>query len=116
MIGGSGNLGKETIKRYKKGGYWRGWKVFNIDTVANKDATENFIVDPTEPITPEIIEKLHERLKIFDGEGGEFEVMINTAGYWYPPNNKKYLDTIGNPEYHPLSISSPDCFDHYEQI
>jgi len=84
-------LGKECVKKFRAGGYLRGWKVFNIDCVANPDATENFIVDPTAPITPETVEKLHERLLLFDGEGGEVESIINTAGCWYPPNNKKYM-------------------------
>ena len=47
--------------------------------------------------------------------------MINTAGVWYPPNNKTYLKSIQNelePEerIHPFKISSMECFDEYEKI
>jgi len=34
--------------------------VFNIDLVANPKATQNFIIDPSKPVTPEIIEDLHQ--------------------------------------------------------
>lgn len=43
LIGGSGELGRIVTKRFQPLLYR--WNVFNIDSVENKDATVNFIVD-----------------------------------------------------------------------
>jgi hypothetical protein len=51
--------------------------------------------------------ELHEKLKEFDEE---FEMMINTAGHFYPPNTEKAINianqqrreaNIGSDEFHP---------------
>ena len=66
--------------------------------------------------------ELHEKLKEFDEE---FEMMINTAGHFYPPNNEKSIKIVNDKrrqegldadDFHPQSISSESCFDEYEQI
>ena len=44
-MGGSGNLGKSLVKKFKEG-TTKSHKVFNIDLVENKDATQNYILDP----------------------------------------------------------------------
>jgi nucleoside-diphosphate-sugar epimerase len=44
VIGGSGELGKVITARFAKPLFKR-WNVFNVDAVANPDATHNFIVD-----------------------------------------------------------------------
>ena len=44
LIGGSGELGRVVTARFAKPLLYR-WNVFNIDAVANPEATHNFIVD-----------------------------------------------------------------------
>jgi nucleoside-diphosphate-sugar epimerase len=90
LIGGSGQLGKEVVTKFRTG-LFRKWRVFNIDQVENPEATENFIIDPTKPITPATIVELKEKLTKFDEE---FEAMINCAGLWYPPNDQKLLKKL----------------------
>ena len=76
LIGGSGQLGKEVVTKFRTG-LFRKWRVFNIDQVENPEATENFIIDPTKPLTAKKVEELKEKLTKFDEE---FETMINCAG------------------------------------
>ena len=114
LIGGSGQLGQATIKKFKSG-LFRKWRVFNIDLVASESACENFIVDPTK-LTTEVMEDLTEKVKKFDGE---YEAVINLAGHFYPPNNKRYLRSIKEGEeepLHPYNIASPSVFENYEAI
>ena len=82
LIGGSGQLGKEVVTKFRTG-LFRKWRVFNIDQIENPDATENFIIDPTQPITPAIVQDLKEKITKFDEE---YEAIINCAGSWYAPN------------------------------
>ena len=51
------------------------------------------MIDPTKPITAEIINDLHEKLENFDGE---FEALINTAGHHYIPNEQRILKMLKN--------------------
>ena len=126
IVGGSGKLGSETVKKFVGGPWYRKWKVFNIDQKANPVATENFIIDPSQPITQEIVEELHGELKKFDDE---FEAIINTAGHYYPPNSRAYQLHLKReaeeggrdvPEdtklLHSMMISNPACFEEYEKI
>ena len=63
--------------------------MFNIDAVENPHATENFVIDPTKPVQEEQMAELHDKLAKFDEE---FEMMINTAGHYYPPNTEKAIN------------------------
>ena len=83
LIGGSGQLGREVVQKFTTG-MFRRWRVFNVDQEPNDKATENFIIDPTKPISADVVTDLGEKLKKFDEE---FEAIINCAGLWYPPNN-----------------------------
>ena len=111
IMGGSGQLGRETVKAFRTGRFRR-WKVFNIDTVENEEAQKNFIIDTSKPITEEVVENLHKELKEFDEE---FEAMVNLAGTQYLPNTKAYLRE-NNIDVHPMSISNPNIFDEYEKV
>lgn len=82
VIGGSGQLGQSLVKKFRAGGFLRQWKVFNIDLVENPEAQDNFIVDPTKPITKEHLDELEKQLMEFDEE---VDAIINLAGLWYPP-------------------------------
>ena len=70
------------------------------------------MIDPTLPITPKIVENLHSELNKCDEE---FDMMINLAGHYYPPNTKKVLSSLDT-DTHPHMISSPDIFLEYEKI
>ena len=35
ILGGSGQLGKQTVNKFLKGGIGRKWRVFNVDLVEN---------------------------------------------------------------------------------
>ena len=85
IIGGSGDLGSACVKKFIGGRRLRRWRVFNIDAVANPEATKNFLIDPTEPLKEETVKKLHEKIADMDEE---YEMMVNTAGYFYHPNTK----------------------------
>jgi nucleoside-diphosphate-sugar epimerase len=89
IIGGSGQLGQKTVERFALQQRLKRWKVFNIDAVENPHATENFVIDPTQPLQEEQMAELHEKLGKFDEE---FEMMINTAGHYYPPNTEKAIN------------------------
>ena len=91
LIGGSGQLGTKTIEKFTLGPRLRRWKVFNIDKVENPAAQANYIIDPSKPITAEIISDLHEKLEAFDVE---FEAIINTAGHYYIPNEPRILEKL----------------------
>ena len=65
--------------------------MFNVDLKENPKATYNFIVDPEEGINQETVKQLHSDLTEFDEE---FDMMLNLAGHYYPPNNEKYLASI----------------------
>ena len=127
MLGGSGQLGRETVKMFVGGRKLRRWRVFNIDKKENPEASHNFIIDPSKPITKDIVAKLHDELTEFDDE---YEAIINLAGHYYPPNSRAYqqqkrreleketgtiVDTPPN-LIHPMMISNPACFDEYEKI
>ena len=58
IIGGSGQLGNECINKFKSG-YFSKWKVFNIDKTPNPKACQNYIIDPSQVITPNMIENIH---------------------------------------------------------
>lgn len=91
VLGGSGRLGARTVNKFVTGPLFRKWRVFNIDLKPNPQATSNFIVDPSKPIGAETISQLHSEIKAFDEE---FEMMINLAGHYYPPNSEYYLKSL----------------------
>ena len=91
VMGGSGQLGKATVNSFVTGWPRRKWKVFNIDTKPNPQAHFNFVIDPTEPMLPKTVESLHTELEKCDEE---FDMMINLAGHYYPPNTQKVLKSL----------------------
>ena len=56
VLGGSGELGRPLIKHFRAGGFRKRWDVFNIDLHENEDANENFLIDPSQPITQKTID------------------------------------------------------------
>ena len=54
-------------------------------------------IDPTEPMLPKTVENLHTELEKCDEE---FDMMINLAGHYYPPNTQKVLKSL-DIEIHP---------------
>ena len=83
LIGGSGEFGRVVTKRFAKPLVKR-WNVFNIDSVANPDATHNFIVDLKQdnPYDGTVLGKLHDEMK---GFADEYDAMVNLAGVGKPP-------------------------------
>jgi hypothetical protein len=43
------------VNKFVAAPFLRRWRVFNIDVVPNPQATHNFIIDPTKPITAETV-------------------------------------------------------------
>ena len=126
LIGGSGQLGRQMVQKFRAGGPLKRWKVFNIDLEENSEAQANFIIDPSKPIQAKQLDALHEQLDEFDEE---FDAIMNLAGLWYPPNNNNYKRLLskensgendnsdGNSAvHHPFSVSSVKCFENYQKI
>ena len=80
------------------------------------------MIDPSQEISENTVEKLYEELSAFSKGYDEFEAIINVAGLHYPPNTKNFLRKLKREQkleevpIHPLSIASPDVFTQYARI
>ena len=113
LIGGSGEFGKLITARFAKP-FMKRWNVFNIDSVANPDATGNFVIENLHEFDEDsdiqgdhrvfnetMLKKLHAKLKEV---APEYDAIVNVAG---SPRDKPLVSSLAD---------GFELFEEYERV